>query len=117
MSASPSTERRLLSPVSYLALPYLAFLVVSWMVSQYCIPEKLAWIRFLLVLTWLPASLPFGVFVFGTGTPNEVVIVLQILCVVGDVYFWAWLITKISEVVAEIRRKEKELEERNPNVT
>lgn len=117
MSASPPTERRLLSPVSYLALPYIAFLVVSWMVSLYCTPEKLAWIRFLLALTWLPASLPIGVFVFGVGTPNEVVIVLQVLCVIGDVYLWAWLITKISEIVAEVRRKEIKFEERNPNGT
>lgn len=117
MSSSPPRDRRYFSPISYLALPYIAFFVVSWEVSQCCIPEKLAWIRIILALTWLPATLPFAVLIFGTGVPNVLMMVLQVLFVVGDVYLWAWLITKISEIVAEIRRKEKEFEERNPNVT
>lgn len=117
MSSSPPRDRRYFSPVSYLALPYITYFVISWEMSQCCIPEKLDWIRFILVLTWLPAGFPLAVLVLGTGVPNVTTMILQVVLGVGDVYFWAWLITKISEVVAEIRRKEKEFEERNPNVT
>lgn len=115
MSSSPPRDRCYFSPVSDLALPYIAYFVVSWEVSECCIPERLAWIRFILVLTWLPAGFPLAVLVLGTGVPNVTMMVLQVVLVVGDVYFWAWVITKISEIVVEVRRKEKEYEERNSN--
>jgi hypothetical protein len=115
MSSAAPHRHRYFSPVSYIALPYLAYLLVSGMLVDCCLPEKWNWFRFLLALTWLPAAWPLAVFVSGTGVPNATMIVLQIIFVVGDVYFWAWLVTKIFKRVAEIRRKEREYEERASN--
>lgn len=115
MSSSAPRRHRFFSPVSYIALPYLAFLLVSGALVDCCLPEKWNWLRFLVALTWLPAAFPLAALVLGTGVPNVTMVVLQVVLVVGDVYFWAWLITKITELVAEVRRKEKEYEERNSN--
>lgn len=114
MSSSAPRRHRYFSPVSYIALSYLAYLLISWMLVD-SLPEGLKSIRFVLALTWQPAGFPLAVLVFGTGVPNTTMMVLQVVLVVGDVYFWAWLITKVSEIVVEVRRKEKELEERKSN--
>ncbi|MBC7818724.1 MAG: hypothetical protein IAG10_17685 [Planctomycetaceae bacterium] len=108
MPTSSAHKHRFFSPVSYLTLPYVTYFVLSSMAAHYFIPVKLRWLTLVLSLTWLPAMLPLGILIPEGGNQTVASVVLTAVVVVCDIYFWAWLITKISHEIAENRRRESE---------
>lgn len=96
MSTALKPKRSRFSRASYLALPYLAYYLASHFVIHFVdpTPATAEWIWTVLYLTWMPAAVPFGLFIPVIDGPTTEGVVLEAICSILDVYIWAWLFAR-----------------------
>ncbi len=112
MPSSPPRKHRFFSPVSYLALSYIAYVVLSSVAFQFFASTMPTWLAVGMYWTWQPFTYPFSVCLAALGSTITGVL-LGIVLGVLDVYFWAWLICRL--IATRHRTSHFQSNDRDPN--
>ncbi len=94
MPTSPPRKHRFFSSVSYLALSYIAYVVLSSSAFRFPVANLPIWLQVALHWTWQPFTYPLSLGM--EAVDSEIVgILLGSLLGVIHTYFWAWLICRV----------------------
>lgn len=112
MSTSPAHKHRYFSQVSYVALSYIAYVVLSSYAFQFPVSNMPIWLQVGLFWTWQPFTYPLTLCMEAIGSPIGGILLGTVLGVI-NVYFWAWLICRF--IAIRHRTLGSQSNDRNPN--